>query len=119
MKYLVIAKASDVGYNAWVPRVPECRASGATLAEATANIEAALRAHLASNGTESGVLEVVVIEDVWQSRKLGDGLDESYNELARNVPVEELELLLNLEEKQLIPFEDVIREFEALEQKGA
>jgi predicted RNase H-like HicB family nuclease len=119
MKYLVIVRQSGGVYHARVPRLPGCAAQGATVEEAAARIEAVIRAHLATTPeAANGAVEVVVAEDVWQERRKGDGLDDVYNQMARDFNVLDLEQFFDLDEEKLIPFEDVIREFETLEQQG-
>jgi len=44
--YAVIAEATETGYSAYVPDLPGCVATGATLAELQTNMQVAITMHL-------------------------------------------------------------------------
>jgi predicted RNase H-like HicB family nuclease len=115
MKVLVIAKRCGDGYEATVPRLPGCGAHGATLAEATAKVTAAIRERLAAESSRQAAddLEVVVAENVWQERRKGDGLDDVYNQYAREFDPLSLESLFNVDQAEDASFDAIIEELEA------
>jgi predicted RNase H-like HicB family nuclease len=46
MRYAVVIEKADGNYSAYVPDLPGCVATGATLAEVEAEIRAAIRFHI-------------------------------------------------------------------------
>lgn len=46
MRYAVVIEKADANYSAYVPDLPGCIATGATVAEAEREIRAAIRFHL-------------------------------------------------------------------------
>jgi predicted RNase H-like HicB family nuclease len=48
MRYAVVIEKADSSYSAYVPDLPGCVATGATVAEAEREIKKAIRFHLAS-----------------------------------------------------------------------
>jgi len=56
MRYAVVIEKADRNYSAYVPDLPGCVATGATVETVEAEIRAAIRLHV--EGLEAGGLEV-------------------------------------------------------------
>ncbi|MGE0313230.1 MAG: type II toxin-antitoxin system HicB family antitoxin [Lautropia sp.] len=52
MRYAIVIEESNARFRAWVPDLPGCIATGATLAEAEASMRIAIRYHLDALKTE-------------------------------------------------------------------
>lgn len=56
MRYAVVIEKADGNYSAYVPDLPDCVATGATLEDVEAEIRAAIRFHI--DGLKADGLEV-------------------------------------------------------------
>ena len=104
-KLLAVVTRSDGEFRGRVLRLPGCEIRAATEEQATAEIVAAAKAHLAAgregaNGYTSDQVEIVVaVEAPPPKRPRDDGLDELYDEAHRTFDPAELEQLLDIEER--------------------